>query len=252
VAWIAQGAAIGLAGGLAEILVVGAYAKVAHVDAAAVAGAIATAVHVDPGSAVTGVAVHIGLSALLGIALLGAARASRTLRKGSASIAAAAALVALAAIWAVNFLVVLPWLSPGFVHLLPYPVTLASKLMFAVAATAAWRCPRSFQGAPGRRLTPGTGTSPLAVAGTRDGEYRRWTSANIARIWVAASDLTKPSAAPSGTQNGKSMVAEYAMAHPACAVGVKMVEETMDISSPGRLRLSMSAGSRIVSSRSDW
>jgi len=138
-AWIAQGAAIGLAGGLAEVLVVGAYAHLADVDAATVAGAIATAVHVDPGSAAIGVAVHMTLSALLGIALLGAARASRTLREGSASTAGAAALVALAAIWAVNFLGVLPWLSPGFVHLLPYRVTLASKLMFAVAATAAWR-----------------------------------------------------------------------------------------------------------------
>jgi len=47
------------------------------------------------------------------------------------------------------------------------------------------------------------------------------------------------------------MVAEYAMAHPAYAVGVKLVDETIAISSPGRLRLSMSAGSRIVSSRSD-
>jgi hypothetical protein len=137
--WIAQGATIGLAGGLAEVLVVGAYARVARVDAAAVAGAIATAVHVDPGSAVTGVAVHLALSALLGVGLLGAARANRALREASASTACAAAMVALAAIWAVNFLVILPWLSPGFVHLLPYPVTLASKLVFALAATAAWR-----------------------------------------------------------------------------------------------------------------
>jgi hypothetical protein len=135
----AQGAAIGLAGGLAELLVVGAYAHVARVDAGVVAGAIATAVHLEPGSAVTGVAVHMALSALLGVGLLGAARANRTLREASASTACAAAMVALAAIWAVNFLVVLPWLSPGFVHLLPYPVTLASKLVFALAATAAWR-----------------------------------------------------------------------------------------------------------------
>ena len=40
----------------------------------------------------------------------------------------------LAAVWAVNFLVVLPVLSPDFVTLLAYPVTLISKLMFGLAA----------------------------------------------------------------------------------------------------------------------
>ena len=41
----------------------------------------------------------------------------------------------LIAVWAVNFLVVLPHINPEFVHLLPYSVTLLSKLLFAVAAT---------------------------------------------------------------------------------------------------------------------
>ena len=136
---IAAGAAIGLAGGLAEVLVVGAYARVADVDAAGVAGAIATAVHVDPGSAITGLAVHMALSAALGVALLAGAKASGWLRDGSAARTYAIALLALGAIWSLNFFVVLPVVSPSFVYLLPYSVTLASKLMFALAAAATLR-----------------------------------------------------------------------------------------------------------------
>lgn len=137
--WIAAGAAVGLVGGLAEVLVVGVYARVAGTDAAGVAGAIATAVRLDPGSAVTGLAVHMALSAGLGVASLAAAKASGLLRTGSASLAYGWALLALGAIWSLNFFVVLPVVSPSFVHLLPYPVTLVSKLLFAVAAVATMR-----------------------------------------------------------------------------------------------------------------
>ena len=137
--WIAAGAAVGLVGGLAEVLVVGAYSRVAGVDAAGVAGAIATAVRVDPGSAIAGLAVHMALSAALGVALLASARSGGLLRDGSALRTYAMALLALGAIWSLNFLVVLPVVSPSFVYLLPYAVTLASKLMFAVAAVATLR-----------------------------------------------------------------------------------------------------------------
>ena len=137
--WIAAGAAAGLVGGLAEVLVVGAYSRVAGIDAAGIAGAIATAVRVDPGSAIAGLAVHMVLSAGLGVALLAAAKGGGVLRAGSARLVHAWALLALGAIWSLNFFVVLPIVSPGFVHLLPYPVTLASKLMFAVAAVATLR-----------------------------------------------------------------------------------------------------------------
>jgi hypothetical protein len=50
----------------------------------------------------------------------------------------------LAAVWAINYFVVLPVLSPGFVHLLPYAITLASKLAFGVAAAAALQLFRHF------------------------------------------------------------------------------------------------------------
>ncbi len=136
---VAAGAAIGLAGGLAEVFVVGAYSSVAGVDAAGIAGAVATAVRLEPGSAIAGLAVHMALSAALGVALLAGAKGSGFLRDGSAARTYAMALLALGAIWGLNFFVVLPVVSPGFVHRLPYTVTLASKLMFAVAAVATLR-----------------------------------------------------------------------------------------------------------------
>jgi len=137
--WVAAGAAMGIAGGLAEVLVVGAYTGIAGIDPAGVAGAIATAVRVAPGSAGAGLAVHMALSAALGVALLAAAKACGLLRDGSASRAYAMGLLALAAIWGLNFFIVLPIVSPDFVHLLPFAVTLGSKLMFAVAAVATLR-----------------------------------------------------------------------------------------------------------------
>jgi hypothetical protein len=43
-------------------------------------------------------------------------------------------LAALAGVWAVNFFMVLPIVSPAFVHIVPYAVSLTSKLLFGVAA----------------------------------------------------------------------------------------------------------------------
>jgi hypothetical protein len=42
----------------------------------------------------------------------------------------------------VNFLLVLPYLNPHFVDLLPYSVTLASKLLFGLAAATVFRIER--------------------------------------------------------------------------------------------------------------
>jgi hypothetical protein len=67
--------------------------------------------------------------------------------------------LSLGVVWAINFFVVLPVISPGFVHLLPLAVSLASKLAFGLAA--AFAC-RNFAGprdntvmhlAPDRRQT---------------------------------------------------------------------------------------------------
>ncbi len=98
-----------------------------------VARHVASAVGLDGASAVAGLAVHMGLAVALGIVL-------------SAMVQSLAALSdraiwsfmtgSLAAVWAINFFIVLPVVSPGFVHLLPYSITLASKLAFGSAGAA--------------------------------------------------------------------------------------------------------------------
>ena len=44
-----------------------------------------------------------------------------------------ASCAVLSAVWVFNFFVLLPVLNPGFAGLMPYGVTLASKLLFGVA-----------------------------------------------------------------------------------------------------------------------
>ena len=47
-----------------------------------------------------------------------------------------------------NFFVVLPVVEPSFVHLLPYSVSLVSKLLFGVAAAETLRRGAAFQHKP--------------------------------------------------------------------------------------------------------
>ena len=130
---LSAGLLIGLAGGSVEILVVWLYSALTGGDAAMVARHVASAVGLDGASAVAGLAVHMGLAVALGIVL-------------SAMVQSLAALSdraiwsfmtgSLAAVWAINFFIVLPVVSPGFVHLLPYSITLASKLAFGSVGAA--------------------------------------------------------------------------------------------------------------------
>jgi hypothetical protein len=131
-----RGAAIGVAGGLAEILVVGGYSRIAGTSAANVAGGVATAVHINAGSPSTGLLVHMLLAVLLGIALMGAGAVAGFLRAGNAWSLYATMFLTLGAVWAVNFMVVLPWVSPAFVSALPLWLSLLSKLSFGLAAAA--------------------------------------------------------------------------------------------------------------------
>ena len=129
----------GAAGGTAEILWIAAYGSASPASALEVArGVTAT---VLPAAAelaaapLIGIAIHMVLSLALGLILakmlLGLARGS--LMTG--------ALGALACVWALNFLVVLPLVNPAFVTLMPFSVTLASKLLFGAAL--GWTLQRS-------------------------------------------------------------------------------------------------------------
>jgi hypothetical protein len=141
---ISSGVIAGAAGGLAEIAWVTLYAGMTGGNAAVLARGVTSAAGVAalvPQSPVAlGITVHMTLAITLGVALAYAWRTLRT-RKIAAAGPYPFMLAALAGVWAVNFLVILPIVSPAFVHLVPYAVSLTSKLLFGLAAAAAlqWR-----------------------------------------------------------------------------------------------------------------
>lgn len=123
----------GILGGLAEILWVGLYASGGSASAKAVAIEVSRTVIpglTGSGSAFwLGLAIHMALAVAIGVLFVTALRAlpSRVL---SSSALFFGAVAFGAVIWSVNFLWVLPQLNPNFVALLPYGVTLISKLLF--------------------------------------------------------------------------------------------------------------------------
>jgi hypothetical protein len=142
---LSTGLLIGLTGGLAEILVVCLYSALTGGDAAMVARHVASAVGLAGASAAAGVGVHIGLAMALGIALSAGLQilGGRQVRIGAMF---SFMVGSLAAVWGINYFVVLPAVSPSFVYLLPYAVTLASKLAFGFAAGATWQMLPPFKG----------------------------------------------------------------------------------------------------------
>ena len=139
---VRQGVLAGMAGGLAEVAWVTLYAGLTGGDAAVLARGVTTAAGVTalvPASPIAlGVAVHMTLAVMLGVALSCAWSALRVHRP-SLDNPLPFMLAALAGVWATNFFVVLPIVSPAFVHMVPYAVSLASKLLFGVAAAATLR-----------------------------------------------------------------------------------------------------------------
>jgi len=126
-----NGALIGFSGGLAEIAFIWIYMIAEGRPPATVAETVAEALELGS-SASAGVAAHMMLSLLLGIGLTSAWISVR----GPAPKASAVYLfmtAALIVVWTFNFLVLLPSLSPGFADLLPYPVSFAATLLFALA-----------------------------------------------------------------------------------------------------------------------
>jgi hypothetical protein len=137
-----HGVVAGVAGGLAEIAWVALYAGITGADAAAFARGVTTAAGVSAlfptASVALGVTVHMALAVTLGIALSFGWRALSSHRLDTAS-PFPFVFAALVAVWAVNFFVVLPIISPAFIHLVSYPVSLMSKVLFGLAAAEALR-----------------------------------------------------------------------------------------------------------------
>jgi hypothetical protein len=136
------GVIAGVAGGLAEVAWVTLYAGATGGNAAILARGVTTAAGVSallpayPAS--MGVAVHMAFAVALGIALAFAWRILSAHRLEAVS-PFPFMFIALTGVWAVNFLVVLPLVSPAFISLEPYPVSLISKVLFGLAAAEVFR-----------------------------------------------------------------------------------------------------------------
>lgn len=126
----------GAAGGAAELLWVAAYGSVTPVNGMQVASEVTTSVLADAAPAalapLLGIGIHMLLSVALGLLLAGPLLRWVVPHHGSTALMPAA-LAALSAVWALNFLVVLPVLNPAFVALIPLSATLVSKLLFGAA-----------------------------------------------------------------------------------------------------------------------
>ena len=122
----------GAAGGMAEVLWIAMAAMMLGANGWAISREVATTV--VPALAASSLAPWLGLAIhfLLSIALATVFVRALSHRLGAATIFLAA-LEVLAAVWAFNFLVLLPLINPAFVALLPHPVTLISKLLYGVA-----------------------------------------------------------------------------------------------------------------------
>lgn len=126
----------GLAGGVAEILWVALYGFFAQASGSEIARQVAASLWPSLASGAlavpTGVAIHLALSLALG-AIFAAAIWLPFARQRGGVVTLASAVAALAGVWAMNFFIVLPALNPAFVTLMPYGVTLFSKLLFGIA-----------------------------------------------------------------------------------------------------------------------
>lgn len=145
------GVLLGLAGGAAEIVWIAFYGSLAGSDAAEVARGVSIAVTgLLPGipfsvtPAIFGIVVHMILAVGIGVALAVVWR-ELTARLRAPVNEYVFMIGALTIIWALNFFIVLPVISPTFVDIVPYPISLMSKVLFGMAGAIALRygSPRS-------------------------------------------------------------------------------------------------------------
>ena len=139
---VRQGVIAGAAGGLAEIAWVTLYAAATGANPATLAHGVTTAAGVSAlfpeNPTGLGVTVHMGLAVTLGIALAFAWRMLSSRRLGTIN-PFPFMVAALAVVWAINFFVVLPIVSPAFILLVPFSVSLISKVLFGLAAAGVFR-----------------------------------------------------------------------------------------------------------------
>jgi hypothetical protein len=139
------GVLAGFAGGLAEVAWVTGYTALSGASGTAVAQGVTTAflpgLNGSSFAVGLGIVLHMLLAVGLGVAVTAAFSAPLLRRIGDWPRSTLVVLT-LGIVWVFNFLVVLPVLEPGFLTLLPLAATLASKLLFGVAAAATFRAQR--------------------------------------------------------------------------------------------------------------
>ena len=137
------GALAGMAGGVAEVVWIAVYAATTGSDAAEVARGVASAVGITTPAAATelGIGIHLVLAVALGMLLsFGWQAMSACLRYSPGAVVQFTTIVgALLAVWVINFFVILPFVSPDFVQVVPYQTSLVSKLLFGLAAVLTFR-----------------------------------------------------------------------------------------------------------------
>ena len=137
----------GLAGGAAEIVWLLAYAIAFPVNTSAVAREVTASLVPDAadsfGAVGLGIGIHLALSVALAFAFVALLRQLPPRERSWASIVALA-VATLVAVWALNFLVVLPLVNPRFITLLPYAATLFSKALFGATMGAVLARARAF------------------------------------------------------------------------------------------------------------
>lgn len=129
----------GLLGGLAEIAWVSVYSYLTPVSAVEISRQVLAAIIPSMANLyyapLLGVFIHLLLSVLLAIIFATTVLRPVIRRYGSIGITLAC-LITLAVVWKVNFFVILPLINPAFILLMPYSISLISKLLFG--ATMAW------------------------------------------------------------------------------------------------------------------
>lgn len=135
----------GLTGGFAEILWIALYGSLTSGSSVEVARQVTATVFQPlaawPVAPLIGIAIHLGLSVILAVVFVRLVWIpfALSLRGGTGLLITVGTLVA---VWAVNFLVVLPVVNPSFVALMPYWITLFSKALFG--ASMAWSLRNSY------------------------------------------------------------------------------------------------------------
>ncbi len=139
---IKYGILAGAVGGGAEIVWISVMAVLTNISAISVARGVTVSVGIGTlpltQVLVVGIAIHMALAIALGI----------TVAVGFYTLAGCSfrgvhpyliVPTALVGVWAFNFLVLLPLINPSFVHLMPYPISLLSKLLFGLGAAEVLR-----------------------------------------------------------------------------------------------------------------